>query len=173
MWALSAAPAWPKSATTCFAWIWTRKRSASSMKAAYPSTSGPAGHGPQQRGGRPAALHDQRRSRRSTRHHSVHCRGTPPDEDGSADLKYVLAAARSIGRLMTDYKVVVDKSTVPVGTADLVREVIADELKKTRRGDSLQRGVQSRVPEGRCRRRTTSCARTVSWWVRTTTRPFT
>lgn len=56
--------------------------------------------------------------------------GTPPDEDGSADLKYVLAAARSIGRLMTDYKVVVDKSTVPVGTADLVREAIADELKK-------------------------------------------
>ncbi|MEO8298507.1 MAG: 2-dehydropantoate 2-reductase N-terminal domain-containing protein, partial [Burkholderiales bacterium] len=44
--------------------------------------------------------------------------GTPPDEDGSADLQYVLAAARSIGRLMTDSKVVVDKSTVPVGTAD-------------------------------------------------------
>ena len=43
--------------------------------------------------------------------------GTPPDEDGSADLQYVLAAARNIGRLMTDYKVVVDKSTVPVGTA--------------------------------------------------------
>jgi UDPglucose 6-dehydrogenase len=47
--------------------------------------------------------------------------GTPPDEDGSADLQYVLAAARNIGRLMTDYKVVVDKSTVPVGTADKVR----------------------------------------------------
>ena len=42
--------------------------------------------------------------------------GTPPDEDGSADLQYVLGAARNIGRLMTDYKVVVDKSTVPVGT---------------------------------------------------------
>src|SRR5882672_8404841 len=49
--------------------------------------------------------------------------GTPPDEDGSADLKYVLEAARSIGRHMTDYKVVVDKSTVPVGTADKVRAV--------------------------------------------------
>ena len=58
--------------------------------------------------------------------------GTPPDEDGSADLKYVLAAARTIGRLMTDYKVVVDKSTVPVGTADLVHEAIAEEL--ARRG---------------------------------------
>jgi UDPglucose 6-dehydrogenase len=54
--------------------------------------------------------------------------GTPPDEDGSADLKYVVAAARNIGRHMKDYKVVVDKSTVPVGTADKVRAAIADEL---------------------------------------------
>lgn len=54
--------------------------------------------------------------------------GTPPDEDGSADLKYVLEAARNIGRHMTDYKVVVDKSTVPVGTADKVRAVIREEL---------------------------------------------
>ena len=54
--------------------------------------------------------------------------GTPPDEDGSADMKYVTAAARNIGRYMTDYKVVVDKSTVPVGTADRVREAIAAVL---------------------------------------------
>jgi UDPglucose 6-dehydrogenase len=54
--------------------------------------------------------------------------GTPPDEDGSADLQYVLAVARTIGRLMTDYKVVIDKSTVPVGTADKVRAAIAGEL---------------------------------------------
>ncbi len=54
--------------------------------------------------------------------------GTPPDEDGSADLQYVLAAARNIGRHMGDYKVVVDKSTVPVGTGDKVRAAIADEL---------------------------------------------
>ncbi len=54
--------------------------------------------------------------------------GTPPDEDGSADLKYVLAAARNIGRHMTSEKVVVDKSTVPVGTADKVRAAIAQEL---------------------------------------------
>ncbi|MFZ2813593.1 MAG: UDP-glucose/GDP-mannose dehydrogenase family protein, partial [Rhodoferax sp.] len=54
--------------------------------------------------------------------------GTPPDEDGSADLQYVLAAARNIGRHMTDFKVVVDKSTVPVGTADKVAAAITEEL---------------------------------------------
>jgi UDPglucose 6-dehydrogenase len=56
--------------------------------------------------------------------------GTPPDEDGSADLQYVVAAARSIGQRMTDYKVIVDKSTVPVGTADKVRAAVKDELEK-------------------------------------------
>ncbi len=56
--------------------------------------------------------------------------GTPPDEDGSADLRHVLEAARNIGRHMTDYKVVVDKSTVPVGTADRVREAVAEELRR-------------------------------------------
>lgn len=54
--------------------------------------------------------------------------GTPPDEDGSADLQYVLSAARNIGRYMTSFKVVIDKSTVPVGTADKVKAEIADEL---------------------------------------------
>ncbi len=58
--------------------------------------------------------------------------GTPPDEDGSADLQYVVAAARNIGRHMSDYKLVVDKSTVPVGTADKVRAALAEEL--ARRG---------------------------------------
>ncbi len=67
--------------------------------------------------------------------------GTPPDEDGSADLQYVLAAARNIGRLMSDYKVVVDKSTVPVGTADKVRAAIADELAK--RGSDARFAVVS------------------------------
>jgi UDPglucose 6-dehydrogenase len=56
--------------------------------------------------------------------------GTPPGEDGSADLQYVVAAARAIGRLMNDYKVVATKSTVPVGTADKVRSAIQEELKK-------------------------------------------
>jgi UDPglucose 6-dehydrogenase len=54
--------------------------------------------------------------------------GTPPEEDGSADLRHVVAAARSIGRHMHAYRVIVDKSTVPVGTADLVRDTIAGEL---------------------------------------------
>ena len=56
--------------------------------------------------------------------------GTPPDEDGSADLQYVLTAARNIGSRMTEDKILVDKSTVPVGTANKVGEVIADELRK-------------------------------------------
>lgn len=67
--------------------------------------------------------------------------GTPPDEDGSADLQYVLAAARNIGRHMTDYKVVVDKSTVPVGTADRVKAAIAEELQK--RGVDIPHSVVS------------------------------
>ena len=55
--------------------------------------------------------------------------GTPPDEDGSADLQYVVAAARNIGRHMNGFKLVVDKSTVPVGTADRVRTAIQEELR--------------------------------------------
>ncbi|GAA0872771.1 UDP-glucose/GDP-mannose dehydrogenase family protein [Gangjinia marincola] len=51
---------------------------------------------------------------------------TPEDEDGSADLRYVLGVAKDIGEYITDYKVIVDKSTVPVGTADRVRETIAE-----------------------------------------------
>ncbi|EWH00145.1 UDP-glucose dehydrogenase family protein [Halomonas sp. BC04] len=56
--------------------------------------------------------------------------GTPPDEDGSADLQYVLAVADTIGQHMTDYKVVIDKSTVPVGTADKVTQTISAALAK-------------------------------------------
>ena len=56
--------------------------------------------------------------------------GTPPDEDGSADLQYVVAAARNIGRHATTPKVIVDKSTVPVGTADRVSAAISEELEK-------------------------------------------
>ena len=67
--------------------------------------------------------------------------GTPPDEDGSADLKYVTAAARNIGRHMTESKVVVDKSTVPVGTADRVRAAIAEEL--AARGTNIEFSVVS------------------------------
>src|ERR1700733_2943177 len=62
--------------------------------------------------------------------------GTPPDEDGSADLRYVLAVARSIGTHMTEYKVVITKSTVPVGTADKVREAVSASL--TARGANVE-----------------------------------
>lgn len=62
--------------------------------------------------------------------------GTPPDEDGSADLRHVLAVARAIGEHMTDYRVVVTKSTVPVGTADRVRDAVRESLAK--RGVTLE-----------------------------------
>lgn len=58
--------------------------------------------------------------------------GTPPDEDGSADLQYVLAVAQSIGRHMDGYKVIISKSTVPVGTADRVRTEISQALRRRR-----------------------------------------
>ena len=67
--------------------------------------------------------------------------GTPPEEDGSADLQYVLAAARNIGRYMTDYKVVIDKSTVPVGTGEKVKAAVAEELAK--RGSNVEFAVVS------------------------------
>jgi UDPglucose 6-dehydrogenase len=67
--------------------------------------------------------------------------GTPPAADGSADLKYVLEVARTIGRHMTNFRVVVNKSTVPVGTADQVSAVIVDELKQ--RGEEIPFSVAS------------------------------
>ena len=67
--------------------------------------------------------------------------GTPPDEDGSADMRYVLQAARDIGRRMTQWTLVVDKSTVPVGTGDRVRATIAEEL--TARGVDIPYAVAS------------------------------
>jgi UDPglucose 6-dehydrogenase len=71
--------------------------------------------------------------------------GTPSDEDGSADLQYVLAAARSIGRNMKGFKVIVDKSTVPVGTAEKVTAAIRDEL--AQRGMGEQRFAVVSNPE--------------------------
>src|SRR5258706_662751 len=63
--------------------------------------------------------------------------GTPPSEDGSADMQHVIAAARSVGRLMEGYKVVVHKPTVPVGTADKVKHAIIEEHKKRGRGNDF------------------------------------
>src|SRR6056297_809630 len=56
--------------------------------------------------------------------------GTPPAEDGSADLRHVLSVARDIGKYINEYKVVVDKSTVPVGTGQRVKKVIKEEINK-------------------------------------------
>lgn len=67
--------------------------------------------------------------------------GTPPDEDGSADMQYVTMAARAIGQNMQDYKLIVDKSTVPVGTVDKVCGVIYEELAK--RGVEIDFSVAS------------------------------
>ncbi len=67
--------------------------------------------------------------------------GTPPDEDGSADLSYVLEVARTIGRNMQGYKLIVTKSTVPIGTAEKVRATIAQELET--RGVSIDFDVAS------------------------------
>jgi len=67
--------------------------------------------------------------------------GTPPGEDGSADLQYVLSVGRTIGRQMNGFKIIVDKSTVPVGTADKVRSAVQEELAK--RGSSLEFDVVS------------------------------
>ncbi len=67
--------------------------------------------------------------------------GTPSDEDGSADLRYVLEAARNVGRHMTDHKIIIDKSTVPVGTGERVRAAVAEELE--RRGLKIDFAVVS------------------------------
>ena len=67
--------------------------------------------------------------------------GTPPGEDGSADLKYVIDVARNIGRHMEGFKIIVDKSTVPVGTADLVRAAVKEELEA--RGENIEFDVVS------------------------------
>ena len=78
--------------------------------------------------------------------------GTPPGEDGSADLRYVLAVAREIGEQIKDYIVVITKSTVPVGTAEKVKKELQNAL--TKRGAKIAFDVASNpefLKEGRCR----------------------
>ena len=67
--------------------------------------------------------------------------GTPPDEDGSADLQYVLAVAESIGKHLSEYRIIVNKSTVPVGTGDRVRDRVRETLEK--RGQSIEFDIVS------------------------------
>ena len=76
--------------------------------------------------------------------------GTPPDEDGSADLKYVLQVARTIGRYMTDYKLFVTKSTVPVGTAESTPRH-SGRVGRTGTRHRFRCGLQSGIPERRQR----------------------
>ena len=96
--------------------------------------------------------------------------GTPPNEDGSADLRHVLEAARCVGRTMTDYKIIVDKSTVPVGTAEKVRAVVSEEL--ARRDFKVDFAVVSNPSSSRkARPSTISCGPTASSSVPTTSAP--
>jgi UDPglucose 6-dehydrogenase len=74
--------------------------------------------------------------------------GTPPDQDGAADLKYVVAVAEAIGRHLTDYRIVVTKSTVPVGTADSVKERVEAMLREPAAG-GIRCGLQPGIPQRR------------------------
>ena len=88
--------------------------------------------------------------------------GTPPDEDGSADLQYVLAAARNIGRLMTDYKVIVDKGTVPVARPTRCAPLWPTSWPNAAAMRSL-RWCPTPSSSKKARRWRTSCAPTASW----------
>jgi len=69
--------------------------------------------------------------------------GTPPGEDGSADLQYVVGVARVIGRSMTGFKIIVDKSTVPVGSATMVEQVIGREVDAEAHGALIDEAVRA------------------------------
>ncbi len=76
--------------------------------------------------------------------------GTPPSADGSPDMSYVYGAAAEVGRTIKRYSILVNKSTVPVGTADRVRSIVEKSF-KTRGAKIVRRREQSRIPEGRRR----------------------
>ena len=78
--------------------------------------------------------------------------GTPPDEDGSADLKYVLAVVETIAAHMSDDKIIVNKSTVPVGTGDKVKAKVAEVLAARNAEHSFHVCSNPRISERRRRR---------------------
>jgi len=129
MWVWYPAPVSLKWVTTCFALIWIRKKIRILKEGGIPIHEPGLGQVVARNvaGGR---LHFTTDVQEAVQFGTIQfiAVGTPPDEDGSADLKYVLSAARAIGRHMTDYKVIVDKSTVPVGTADKVKTAVQAEL---------------------------------------------
>ena len=126
--------AWPKPATTCFASTSTRTRSNGSSGRDSDLRARPRG-ARQERPSRRGASNSRPTSAAGVAHGLFQfiAVGTPPDEDGSADLSHVLAVARSIGEHLREYRIIVDKSTVPVGTADLRQAEIQDVLERAAR----------------------------------------
>ena len=97
--------------------------------------------------------------------------GTPPREDGSADLSQVFEVARTFGRHIGRYTLLVTKSTVPVGTAERIRRIVAEGAGGTRRGGAVRRGVEPRIPQGGCGRQGFHVARPRGGGRRERTRP--
>ena len=152
--ASSPAPAWPRSATTWSASTSTQAKVDGLNRGVIPIYE--PGLEPMVKANHAAGrLHFTTDAAAAVAHGDVIfiAVGTPPDEDGSADLQYVLAVARTIGQHLERPAVVVNKSTVPVGTADKVRAAIAARAGGARRGRRLRRGLQPRIPQGRRRGR--------------------
>ena len=134
--------AWRKPVTTCYASTLTRARSSGSSKGTFRFTS-PASIGSCENGRQAGRLEFTTDIAAGVEHGLFQfiAVGTPPGEDGSADLSHVVAVARSIGEHLSDYRIIVDKSTVPVGTADLVRAEVQDVLNQ--RGHAIDFDVIS------------------------------
>ena len=124
---LVVGPAWPRRATTSSASTSSTRSADAPARAHADLRAGPGRAGAPQRQEEAADVHDRPGQGGQGAEIVFIAVGTPQGEDGSADLRHVLDVARDIGARMNGYKVVVDKSTVPVGTAAKVREVIRRE----------------------------------------------
>ncbi len=152
-WAWWPGPAWPRPATTSSAPTSTRRKIARLQAERHPDLRArPGADGPRATRPRGGSRSRPTSARRSSAARVVFIAvGTPPGEDGSADLQHVLDVARLIGRHMNAPKVVVTKSTVPVGHGG---EGAGGDPERD--GEPLLRLLQSRVPEGRAPRSRTS-----------------